>query len=192
MIWEIVGAMILGAVVLAAVLEPLLRRRAVGSIVADMADPEETPKGIALAALREIEFDRATGKLSEADYEDLTRKYTATALAAMREEEGGGSAAIPRGAAAPDALEAMVAAKVRMIRDGAGRAGRADRALINQGLTGATGPTCPSCGPRPEADAVFCSSCGARLPTGLACPGCGAALPPGSRFCEVCGQKTAA
>lgn len=23
-----------------------------------------------------------------------------------------------------------------------------------------TGPTCPSCGPRPEADARFCSNCG--------------------------------
>ena len=31
-------------------------------------DLEETPKGIALAALREIEFDRATGKLSDEDY----------------------------------------------------------------------------------------------------------------------------
>jgi len=40
------------------------------------------------AALKEIEFDRATGKLSDADYEQLKAKYTEAALAAMRGERG--------------------------------------------------------------------------------------------------------
>ena len=38
----------------------------------------------AVVALREIEFDRATGKLSDADYEELHARYTERALAAMR------------------------------------------------------------------------------------------------------------
>ena len=38
----------------------------------------------AVAALREIEFDRATGKLSDADYADLKARYTKEAIAAMR------------------------------------------------------------------------------------------------------------
>ena len=66
-------------------LEPLLRpiretpaRRA--------ADPEETPRGVALTALKEIEFDRETGKLSDEDYEFLKRKYTGAALEALRAE----------------------------------------------------------------------------------------------------------
>ena len=46
-------------------------------------DPEETPKGVALAALKEIEFDRETGKLSDVDYEFLKSKYTGQALEAI-------------------------------------------------------------------------------------------------------------
>ena len=53
-------------------------------------DLEETPKGIALSALKEIEFDQATGKLSDEDYAMLKGKYTAQALQALRAEDGRG------------------------------------------------------------------------------------------------------
>jgi hypothetical protein len=72
---------------------------------------------VALTALKEIDFDRETGKLSQADYEFLKAKYTALALEALREEEA--------------------------------------RPAIT--------PTCVTCGPRPEPDALFCSTCGLRL-----------------------------
>ena len=39
---------------------------------------------VAVAALREIEFDKATGKLSDADYTQLKEQYTRQALASMR------------------------------------------------------------------------------------------------------------
>jgi len=38
----------------------------------------------AVEALREIEFDRATGKLSESDYSSLKASYTQRAIDAMR------------------------------------------------------------------------------------------------------------
>ena len=38
----------------------------------------------AVDALREIEFDHATGKLSDTDYAELKSSYTQTAVAAMR------------------------------------------------------------------------------------------------------------
>ena len=60
-------------------------------------DPEETPKGVALPALKEIEFDRETGKLSDADYELLKGKYTAAALEALRAEEAASAAGRRRG-----------------------------------------------------------------------------------------------
>ena len=66
----------------------------------------------AIDALREIEFDRATGKLSDVDYDSLKSSYTARALTEMR---------------------------------------------------GADGSVCEVCGPRPEADAKFCSRCGRAL-----------------------------
>ena len=38
----------------------------------------------AVEALRELEFDRQTGKISDADYEPLKARYTEQALAVMR------------------------------------------------------------------------------------------------------------
>jgi ribosomal protein L40E len=39
---------------------------------------------LAVDALRELEFDRETGKISDSDYEPLKARYTAQALAVMR------------------------------------------------------------------------------------------------------------
>jgi ribosomal protein L40E len=66
----------------------------------------------AVDALRELEFDRETGKISDSDYESLKARYTSQALAAMRAGDS---------------------------------------------------PVCERCGPRPEADAEFCSNCGGAL-----------------------------
>ena len=56
---------------------------------AEPPDLEETPRGVALAALKEIDFDRETGKLSEAHYQFLKTKYTAAALEALRTDGSG-------------------------------------------------------------------------------------------------------
>ena len=93
---EALAAAVLGLGALWLVLHPLVhpadfRKPA----VFEPPDPEETPKGIALAALKEIEFDRETGKLSDADYDALKAKYTASALEALRQEEQEGTATTP-------------------------------------------------------------------------------------------------
>jgi hypothetical protein len=137
----------------------------------ELPDPEETPRGIALSALREIEFDKATGKLSDTDYALLKGQYTQAAVLAMRAEEQQAGADTE----AADPVEAIIRAKVRALRQAPGEGS----------------PPCPACGPRPEADAVFCSTCGRRLPTGSACGRCGAVLAPDARFCESCGSSQA-
>jgi hypothetical protein len=60
-------------------------------------DPEDdlSTRAVALRALKEIEFDRATGKLADADYDALKQRYTAEAL----EAAGGCPAAFPRSCA---------------------------------------------------------------------------------------------
>lgn len=191
--WEVAAAAAVGAVVLWLVLLPLLAAppaAAPGALPAggpgpaaapasdgrraaaetEPLDPEETPAGVALAALKEIEFDRATGKLSEADYEELKATYTARALEALRAE------ARP---AESDDLEIMIAAKVRELR-------------VPGGAGEPAAPLCPACGPRPEPDAVFCSACGRRLDAAGRCRRCGAPLVPGGDFCEGCGSRVAA
>ena len=175
MLWEALIALLVGAAVAALVLEPLARPSPPPPVLPDPEDLEETPKGLALSALREIEFDRETGKLSDADYQALYSKYSAEALVLLRSE---GSR--PPGSAAPgDPVESLIAARVRSLQSG-----------------GAAAPTaslkCPTCGPRPEPDAVHCSDCGRRLAAAGTCVACGAVLPADGRFCESCGSAVAA
>lgn len=183
MLLQAVAAALVGLAVVALIIGPLAGRGTPPPPTVDEPeDLEETPKGLALSALREIEFDRATGKLSDEDYHALKTKYTAEALALLRAEEtgaaesagkaegtGGASAGpgLPAAASpAADPVEALIADRVRQLQTGMAR--------------------CPTCGPRPESDALFCSSCGRSLAVG-GCAECGAPLVPGSRFCENCG-----
>jgi Double zinc ribbon len=174
MLAELVAAALVGLVALWLVLRPLLAAPAPPDLVAEPIEPEETPKGVALLALKEIEFDRETGKLSEPDYRYLKDKYTSEALEALRAEEETGPAGD---------VEALIARRVRTLRAAAS-------ATAQTSATGA--PPCPTCGPRPEPDAMFCSTCGARLPAPAACGRCGTALSADSRFCEGCGGRVAA
>jgi hypothetical protein len=170
MLAEAVAAVLLGVAVLWLVLQPFLGAESGPEPVEEPLEPEETRKGVALLALKEIEFDRETGKLSDGDYQDLKDKYTAEALEALREDEE---------ARAPDDIEALIAHKVRTLRFAAATV-----------LPGA--PVCPACGPRPEPDAVYCSTCGSGLPAPATCARCGTALSSDSRFCEGCGSRVAA
>jgi hypothetical protein len=177
MLYEALAAALVALAVVAVIVGPLTRPGVSAPSGADEPEEiDETPKGIALAALREIEFDLATGKLSDDDYHMLKTKYTGEALASLRTEQAaapaGGPAAVPVGAghAAGDAVEALIADRVRLLK--------------------ASNIRCPGCGPRPESDALFCSSCGRSLTAG-GCAGCGSPLVPGSRFCENCGTAVA-
>jgi len=63
---------------------PLLQaRRGVAMRDGDSLSPPEREKRDALAAIKEVEFDRAMGKLSEEDFTSLTARYRAQALAAI-------------------------------------------------------------------------------------------------------------
>jgi hypothetical protein len=88
MLMEAAAALLLGLGVLWLVFQPLLEPPSREPEFVEPADLEETPRGQALLALKEIEFDLETGKLSEGDYYDLKARYTALALEAMRAEEG--------------------------------------------------------------------------------------------------------
>jgi hypothetical protein len=182
---EAVAAALVGLAAVALIIGPLAGQGSVPPPTIDEPeDLEDTPKGVALAALREIEFDRATGKLSDEDYQALKTKYTAEALAVLRAEEAGraepprqagespanSAASEPPAPPAGDPVEALIADRVRQLQTGMAR--------------------CPTCGPRPEGDALFCSTCGRSLAVG-GCPECGAPLVPGSRFCEGCGVAVA-
>ena len=131
MLLEVVASALLGLIVLGLVLGPLFSPPPPADpSLLEPLDPEETRRGTALIALKEIDFDRATGKLSDTDYETLKSRYTQEALDAMREDD----------ASSPDAVEALIAERVR-------------------GLAAGT-RYCTSCGKVTDAEVRFCTECG--------------------------------
>ena len=173
---ELLIGVLLAAAAVWFVLQPIFRPAVEGRGMAEAGaaddgdDPDDdlSPRAVALRALREIEFDRATGKLSDADYDGLHRKYTAEALAALRAETrdaGGG------------------------MRD-ASTVARSGAPHLPSRISH---PACPTHGPRPETDAVFCSECGRRLAAAPGyCARCGSTLEVEARYCHACGARVAA
>ncbi len=138
----IFAGLVLALAAVLLVLEPILR----GTTAApptpllsdsddDELDPVQRRRDLALAALKEIEFDRATGKLSDEDYRRLQAKYSAEAVEALRAADH----------AAADPVEHLI------VRAKAGQApGRSRR-------------FCTECGARQESSRTFCTECGSRV-----------------------------
>jgi len=170
-----VSGILLAACGIYFVLEPILRPQSGGRGTADEGrgadegeDPDDdlSPQAVALRALKEIEFDRATGKLSDADYETLKARYTAEAIAALRAEQSGSE-----------------------MRD----AGSVASGAASHPASRIPPPVCPTHGPRPESEAEFCSECGSRLASAPGyCSRCGTSLERDARYCHSCGARVAA
>ncbi len=141
MVWEAIAAAAVGLAALAMVVEPLLRLREPSPALFDPVQPEVTQTGAALAALKEIEFDRATGKLSEADYQSLIAAYTSRALEALRGETDRQPA--------PDNIDALVALDAVFCSTCAAALGG--------------GTPCDRCGAAIPPGGRFCKHCGSRV-----------------------------
>ncbi len=137
-------------------------------------DAAREPEDGAVAALREIEFDRETGKLSDSDYIELKTRYTRAAIEELRAADQRLShTALPTMTETPmpetnaiehDPVEAAI-----------------QRARARQ-------RSCARCGPRVEPDATYCSTCGSFLPG--SCPHCGRAVTESSAcYCAACGTR---
>jgi len=154
MLLEAALAVLVGALALWILLAPVLRPHRETPLADEPLDPEETPKGVALTALKEIEFDRATGKLSDADYEQLKTRYTAAAVGALRQEAASSAA---------DDVEAMIAGRVRSLRF-AGASTPPDAVFCSTcGFRLEAPATCPRCAASLPPDSRFCESCGVRV-----------------------------
>jgi hypothetical protein len=88
----LIAGVIIALLAVALVLEPIVRPVAAATILRPDSDdddvsPEQRRRDRALAALKEIEFDKATGKLSDVDYERMYERYAAEAVVALKEAE---------------------------------------------------------------------------------------------------------
>jgi hypothetical protein len=124
-------------------------------------DGSSTPAGAAasedspIVALREIEFDRVTGKLSDADYAELRRQYGEQALRQLRGADS----------PAADPIEARVRA-YRLSHAECPTCGlRPEPDAVYCSTCGTYLPrVCPTCrAPIAETSATFCSACGTAL-----------------------------
>ena len=164
-VWELIAGVLLAVGVVWYVMSPVLRPALAGGGTGDgggegeMTDAEDdlSPRAVALRALKEIEFDRATGKLADTDYAELKQRYTAEALTALRGDErgeGGRGKGEGQGAAFP-----VPACPVH------GPAAQPDAVF------------CSTCGRRLGGGPGFCSRCGTALEAGARfCNACGVAV----------------
>lgn len=166
--WMTVGAVLVALGVVAFVLQPVVAGRR-APLQRDDEEPTEAEarKRVALLALRDVEYDYATGKLDDTDYEQLRGELAAEALEALRAEEAEAEDGERLGDVEPggypagrslDELEQEIAAYRAALRRGA---------------------PCPTCGHLNEAESRFCAQCGSPLgeeapaPAGAAARGSG-------------------
>jgi hypothetical protein len=164
---EFVVGVLLAAAIVWFVLQPILRPELEPAVVVDGAmddegdDPDEdfSTRAVALRALREIEFDRATGKLSDADYDSLRAKYTAEALAALRAAEQG-QVATPAGAATR-----FPSSVARLSCPTHGPRPEPDAVFCSEcgRRLGTAAGYCARCGSALEHEARYCHGCGTRV-----------------------------
>ena len=101
----------------------------------------EREKALTLRSIKELEFDRAMGKLSQQDFEEMSGRLRARALGIMKQLDAGSSA-----------YRALIEKEL------AARAGKpaapvtGDRRVLRR-----------ACGTKNDGDAQFCKSCGAKL-----------------------------
>lgn len=108
-------------------------------------DGIEREKALTLRSIKELEFDRAMGKIGDADFADMSTRLRARAMSLI--------SALERQTAADNAAAAARAAR---------SASRA-RTAPEVPSPPRAGTRCGSCGAEADADARFCKHCGAPL-----------------------------
>ncbi len=112
-----------------------------------------------ITALRDLEFDHAVEKVTDADYQRLRQSLLAQTTTILQQIEE---------------AEASLEAERLLVK-----------AVPRRVASLASAKTCPACHKPARPDAHFCTHCGSRLPD--VCPDCGKQLLPDDRFCTHCG-----
>ncbi len=159
----VVAVVLLGVLMASTALVGIAALRALGPLVSPQDDRTsmvghrtraalEREKMLALRSIKELEFDRAMGKLSDADWQEMSGRLRARAGRLMRQ------------------LDAGTGYREQIERDLAKRIGQAAPGPQDPAYVPAVRradpvgpPTCASCATVNDADARFCKSCGQKL-----------------------------
>jgi hypothetical protein len=105
----------------------------------------EREKQLALRAIKELEFDKAMGKVSEEDFKEMAGRLRARAARLIQQ------------------LDAGTGYRARIEQDVAKRLGDARQETAHAEPRAAASRACPSCSTSNDVDARFCKGCGAKL-----------------------------
>ncbi len=138
----LIGGVLLAAGVMLFILEPVFSGKGAPLYDGDDTyDEGAARRRVALTALRDLEYDRATGKLDEDDYGRLRTELSHEALAHLGDEEGGGD-----GGWGPDRASRELEEEIAQLRR-----------AIREGMQ------CSACDHLNRSGARFCARCGGGL-----------------------------
>lgn len=106
----------------------------------------EREKALVLRSIKELEFDRAMGKVSAKDFDEMAGRLRARAMSIMRQLDGG--------SAYRELVERELAARVRL-QPPPDVAPRVERPAVSRAAC--------ACGTANDPDAAFCKRCGTKL-----------------------------
>ena len=126
----------------------------------------EREKHLTLRAIKELEFDRAMGKLAEADFQEMSTRLRMRAAGLIRQ--------LDAGSGYRDQIERDLAARLKGSRYDSGSGSRNEvqtdtgsASLSAERIAGERKALaerlCANCSTANDADAVFCKSCGVKL-----------------------------
>lgn len=135
---------------------PLLRQRlpSVAAIEDEQLLELHSRRNTTYSMLKELEFDKESGILSEEDFQDLETRYKGKAISILR-----GIDDLGKGTEVEDEIENQVQQLRR------GRSSPVDDELEKEvlSLRRSKGSFCPQCGVGSQEGDRFCSRCGTRL-----------------------------
>jgi hypothetical protein len=132
----------------------------------------EREKMLALRAIKELDFDRAMGKLSESDWKEMSGRLRARATRLIRQLDAGSGyrsqieQEIARRSSAREARQTELRsedARLKESRYDSGRVSAERRVRDNRGAMAPPERVCAACTIANDADARFCKNCGQKL-----------------------------
>lgn len=109
----------------------------------------EREKALVLRSIKELEFDRAMGKVSEKDFAEMSGRLRARAAGLIRQ--------LDAGAVYREEIEKEIARRVKPSHS------ESSRVASKQAPARAASGVCAACATANDADARFCKHCGASL-----------------------------
>ena len=136
----------------------------------------EREKTLVLRSIKDLEFDRAMGKVSQNDFDEMNTRLRSRAARLIGQ--------LDAGAGYRNEIEKEVARRV---------GSRSEKTIPTSGsgtTVAVSARACPACSKDNDVDAQFCKHCGTSVAVSTrTCPACSEDNDADARFCKHCGAS---